>query len=138
MKKIIFMSMCIALIMTGCSTSLNESVISGSVGVSVSTDPAKAEYTIGGQISGEASATYLFGLLPLSEPSSFADGIAGFGGFGASGKVKSAAAFNAMEAANADMIINPQYTVEMNKNLFTTNYKATVSGWAGNVTSISK
>ena len=136
MKKLFFICIVTALMMTSCSSSLNESVTSGSVGVSVQTDPAKAEYAIGGKISGEASATYLFGMIPLNEPTEFADGISGFGGFGASGKVKSAAAFNAMDAANADMIINPQYSIEMNKNLFTTNYTARVTGWAGNITSI--
>ena len=43
-----------------------------------------------------------------------------------------------MESANADMIINPQYVVTMNKTLLTTTYKATVTGWAGNVTNVTK
>jgi len=126
------------LMMTGCSTSHNKSVISAGIGVAVNTDPATAEYTIGNKISGEARATYLFGILPLSEPDSFADGVSGFGGFGGSSKVKSAAVFNAMESANSDMIINPQYVVKMNKTLFTTSYTAKVTGWAGNVTNITK
>jgi len=140
MKKIIMLTtiLAITLMMSSCSTTNNQSVISAGVGVAVNTDPAKAEYSIGNKISGSASATYLFGMLPLSEPNSFADGVSGFGGFGGSAKVKSAAAFNAMESANADMIINPQYVVTMNKTLLTTTYKATVTGWAGNVTNVTK
>ena len=40
--------------------------------------------------------------------------------------------------SNADMIINPQYVVTMNKTILTTTYKATVTGWAGNVTNVTK
>ncbi len=119
--KLLFLS--IALLLTSCST-LHKSYINAPVGVSVGAT-VDADVTLGNEISGTASQTLLFGVLPLSSPSKFADNV--FGG------IKSAAAYNALEGTGADVIVNAQYVFEVNNGLIMTTTTCTVTGIAGTI-----
>ena len=107
-----------------CSTSLHESFINAPVGVSASVE-LDAEVTVGGEISGSAEETVLFGFFKVSGPNKFADNV--FGG------IKSAAAYNALHDSGADVIVNPQYVYEVDDQFFTKTTKCTVTGYAGTV-----
>ena len=123
MKKILtFLS--ISLLVFSCSSSLNESFINAPVGVSASVE-LDADVTVGGEISGSAEETILFGIFQISGPNKYADNV--FGG------IKSAAAYNALNNSGADVIVNAQYVYEVDKTLFTKTTKCTVTGYAGTV-----
>ena len=134
MKKMIIVStMLLLFVFTGCS-SVNKSFNAAPFSVSASAS-LEADVEVGGKISGTARGTYLFGLICLGGPTKFADNT-GLGGFGPSGLLKSAAAYNAMEDSGADVIVNPQYVIEANKNIFIHSYKVTITGYKGTIRSI--
>ncbi len=147
MKKILIASsLVLAGALSGCS-SLNTSVPSMPLAGGVSTD-LKADIEVGEKITGKASVTQLFGLLTLGAESTYADGVSyGVGGssssllpFGGSislaDKVKANAAYNAITASGADVIVAPRYTVKQEGYGFFGTVDVTVEGYKGTIKSI--
>ena len=120
----------VLLMFIGCS-SVNKSQMSSSFAVNTKTNTIKANIVPGEAITGEASGTYLFGLLKLSGPSEYVDGV--YLSLGPVGKLKAAAAYNATNSSDCDVILNPQYIVKTTKTLFITNITVEVTGYKGTI-----
>lgn len=95
-------------------------------------------------LQGEASQTKLFGLLTLSGPTTFADGVFVSMPDGAlsfllgnnSDDIKAAAVYDAVYG-KADIIVAPQWTVKYENYLIITKTTARVTGYAGTILSIN-
>ena len=111
MKKIFYLT--IILIASGCST-VEKSTIAVHVDVDAESN-LNVDVNVGEQITGQSSGTYLFdsyinpkGHLCIQCPQEYTANV--FGG-GAYWQLKAAAVHKSMEGTNADLIINPQYTI---------------------------
>ncbi len=105
----------------------------------------KADVTVGEAISGQSSVNILFGFLKFGGDSEFADGVAyggdGGGALGGLGfdpvsAVKSAAAYKAVKASGADLIVAPRYEVSEENYFVFKKVAVTVKGNKGNIRSI--
>ena len=104
----------------------------------IETDIVKADLIINdkNKITGESTATY-FMFFNISGDNTYADGIQynsssklPFSNIGTTNKVKSAAAYKALnQDGGYDVILQPQYTVTVEKYPFVKVYKATVTGY---------
>ncbi len=132
--------------LTGCAT-LNQSQFSNTYDGKV-TSELKADVDVGEKISGSSSATVLFGLLTIGGESTFADGVtfaaqsSGDGQqllnlFGdASAPIKAAAAYNAINKSNADVIIAPKYITNVKNFYIFKKIDVEVTGYKGTIRSI--
>ena len=121
---------------TGCM-SLNENAVSAPYCAQTKTPVFEPTVIVGEKITGKASGTSLFGIFWFG-PSEFAEGIVYNGGkfdlkFGRSEQVKSAAAYNAINRAQADILVGPKYVVEKHDYFFFSTMTATVSGYKGKI-----
>jgi hypothetical protein len=141
-KVLIASSLMLAGAITGCS-SLNVSSSPVPLNGSVTTD-IKADIEVGEKISGKSSATKVL-FFTLSDDNEYADGMAygnsdggafGLGGLDPVSAVKSAAAFNAISASGADVIVAPRYTVKKNDYVVYGTIDVTVEGYKGMIKSV--
>jgi len=146
MKKGIFILSLIMIVGTGCST-VNQSLNQAGT-ASIQLEP---EVKVGEKIEGSSKAVLLLGLLDLSNlPGSnkkYIDGVNIGGGsssiklgplsipniFDKTGKLKSAALYNAINKSGADLIVNPQYVVAVNNTLLFKTYNVNISGYKGTI-----
>lgn len=105
---------------------------------------ADVEVKMDKKLIGTASATYFFGIR-MEGDTKYADGmhysvrtavskipiLSLFMGGGKVGKVKAAAAYNAMANSDADIIVNPHYSIEKRQFLMVKQVNAEVTGFAG-------
>ncbi|EPL15928.1 hypothetical protein [Pseudomonas sp. CF161] len=105
----------------------------------------KADVAVGEAISGQSSVNILFGFLKFGGDSEFADGVAyggdGGGALGGLGfdpvsAVKAAAAYKAVKASGADLIVAPRYEVSEENYFVFKKVAVTVKGNKGNIRSI--
>ena len=105
----------------------------------------KADVAVGEAISGQSSVNILFGFLQFGGDSEFADGVAYGGdsggalgglGFDPVSAVKSAAAYKAVKASGADLIVAPRYEVSEENYFIFKKVAVTVKGNKGNIRSI--
>ncbi|OAI25056.1 MULTISPECIES: hypothetical protein [Methylomonas] len=101
-----------------------------------------ANLDVGSKIQGEAHSTQILWFITLG-PNKFADGV----NFTANGTdpisqvfrfdpffaVKSAAAYDAVSQANADVIVGPRYIIEIDDYFIFSKTKATVNGYKGTI-----
>lgn len=126
-------------LLTGCSSynaSQPTSALVGTVESSV-----KADITVGEKISGEATANVLFGVFKWGEGDHYADGVSyGAGGAlsfaDASASVKSAAAYNAVKASGADLIVAPRYEITTQSYGVFKKIHVVVTGYKGTIASV--
>jgi hypothetical protein len=134
------MSVASLVVLTGCS-SLNQSAVSPSLKQEVTTE-FKADVEVGKKTTGKSTTTVILGFIKLGD-SQFADGVSYGTGFsfslgGAEG-AKSAAAYKAIKAANADILVAPTYIVkEEGFGPIYTTIEAEVTGFAGTVKSVKQ
>jgi hypothetical protein len=127
-------------VLTGCS-SLNQSAVSPSLKQEVTTE-FKADVEVGKKTTGKSTTTVILGFIKLGD-SQFADGVSYGTGFsfslgGAEG-AKSAAAYKAIKAANADILVAPTYIVkEEGFGPIYTTIEAEVTGFAGTVKGVKQ
>lgn len=143
MKNVLIASsLLLAGAMTGCS-SLNVSSSPVPLNGSVDTD-IKADIEVGEKITGQSSATKVL-FFTLSDDNEYADGMEygngggsafGLGGLDPVSAVKSAAAYNAISASGADVIVAPRYTVKKNDYLVYGTIDVTVEGYKGTIKSV--
>ena len=128
--------------LTGCS-SYNVSQPSSPLNGSVETD-LKADIVVGEQISGQSEVNILFSLLQFGGDSEFADGVA-YGVDGGAGlpfgpdpisAVKAAAAYKAVKASGADLIVAPRYELSVQDYMVFKKVTAKVTGNKGTIKSI--
>ena len=128
MRKIILLIS--LLVITACTT-LNQSTIGVPVNVSATTH-LDVDVEVGEKIYGEANATILFGKWCIDCPNEYADGVFG----GAYSPIKAAAVYEAVTSSDADLIVNPQYVVVEEKNVFLTDVYIKVTGYKGTINKI--
>ncbi|PAV26827.1 hypothetical protein C8D92_106194 [Tamilnaduibacter salinus] len=144
-KGLIVSSLLLAGALTGCSslnTSSNPMPLAGNVQTDIN-----ADIEVGEKISGSSSATKIL-FFTMSSDSEYADGVVygapnGNGGgsllpfnLDPTASVKSAAAYNAIEASGADVIVAPQYTVKKKDFGVYGTIDVTVEGYKGTINSI--
>lgn len=123
--------------MTGCSA-INASQPSGALDVTTSSD-LKADIAVGEKISGTSSMDILFGIFKLGADSKFADGVSygtAFNPFDTTAAVKAAAAYKAVYASGADVIVAPRYEIEVKDYFVLKQVTAKVTGFKGTIKSI--
>jgi len=121
------------LFITGCA-SVNQSHIYSPVGISISSDmTADVDVDLSKKLTGSASATYFLGFIKVAGDSKYADG---YGGFGQTGAVKSAATFDAINKGNGDVLVSPQYVVNTENYFLYKTIKVNVSGFEGKIKAI--
>tara|TARA_Y100001970_G_scaffold41940_1_gene52100 strand:+ start:3982 stop:4389 length:408 start_codon:yes stop_codon:yes gene_type:complete len=128
--KVVF-SLAVVLLCASCSSSLRYSGEGASVNVAVNVKDLEANVSVGEKITGTAKEAYLFGFFKTSSSGPKLVG-AGVGG----GSVCQAAAYDAVSNSNADVIVNPQYALSKESNLFTSVEECTVTGYKGTIDSI--
>jgi hypothetical protein len=129
MKKILLLMMVLSL--TSCQTLVKSSQgLSFSPTATVKNVDVELVVDNSSKITASSSATYLFGLLKISGDNKFADGIFK----GAVGGTQSAAAYRAVSNSGADVLVNPQYTLEKTTGFLWlwTTYESSVTGYKGN------
>mgnify|MGYP000857695740 CR=1 FL=1 len=129
----------IILIASGCST-VEKSTIAVHVDVDAESN-LNVDVNVGEQITGHSSGTFLFdsyinprGLICIQCPQEYTANVFR----GAYWQLKAAAVHEAMKGTNADLIINPQYTINRQWNPFWSTVDVTVTGRIGTIDSISK
>ena len=146
MKKRIFLLFSIMIIATGCST-VNQSVNQAGTSA-IQLEP---EVKVGEKIEGSSNTVFLLGFLDLYNlPGSnkkYIDGV-NVGGsspsiklgplsipnpFDKTGKLKSAALYDAINKSGADLIVNPQYVVTVGNMLLFKTYNVNISGYKGTI-----
>ena len=138
MNRLSLMALIVVGIVAGGCASQNISQYPSSIDATVQTD-LKAQVEVGQKISGESQMSILFNLITIGD-SKFADGVV----FGSSGsapiglpdpisKTKSAAAYNAVTKAGADVIIAPQYVVDVVDYVIFKKVTVKATGYAGKI-----
>jgi hypothetical protein len=126
--------------LSGCS-SLNQSAVSPPIEHRVITEYI-TDMEVGRRISGKSTTTVILGFIKLGD-SEYADGVSYGTGFsfslgGAEG-AKSAAAYKAIKAGKADILIAPTYVVrEYGFSPIYTTIEAEVTGFAGTVKGVKQ
>ncbi|WNW12510.1 hypothetical protein RRX38_15635 [Pseudomonas sp. DTU_2021_1001937_2_SI_NGA_ILE_001] len=105
----------------------------------------KADVSVGGPISGESSTNVLFNFLTLGADNQYADGVA-YGGSAAGGlalglpdpvsTTKAAAAYKAVKASGADLIVAPRYEVKVQDYFIFKKVDVKVMGNKGTINGI--
>ena len=132
MRKLLLLS--VVFLFTGCST-VNKSVIASPINISAESK-INADIKVGEKITGTAKSTLLMGFIVLTGPDKFADGVFGSlltNPFDPTPSIKAAAAYNAVSRSGADVIVNPQYRVKINRAFMITMVEVTVTGYNGKI-----
>lgn len=137
---LVVMCLLMAGAMTGCS-SMNMSASSMPLTAPIETD-VKADVKVGEKITGQSSITQVL-FFTLGADKEFADGVAYGGSSGSSllfggavGNAKAAAAYKAITASGADLIVLPRYTVKEDNYLLFKKIDVTVEGYKGTINSV--
>ena len=121
------------LLFAGCA-SLNKSQIYSDISVNTESKlNAEVKVDLSKKLSGSSTAKFLFGVIRIDGDNKYADG---YGGMTPVGKTKSAAAYNALDGSGVDILVSPQYILEVNNQIWMKTVTATVSGYGGKFTSI--
>ena len=96
---------------------------------------AKVNVDMSKKLTGEANASY-FLIFRLNGDSNFASGMSysGDSEIKRYSKLKSAAAYKAINGSDADIIVHPNYVVNIERFLFFKKVTVSVSGYAGEFT----
>ncbi|MDB4606436.1 hypothetical protein OAH04_01440 [Crocinitomicaceae bacterium] len=157
MKKLLFTACLGMLILQSCSSTNKAFQSSPVISRSVNLDPIKADIVVdqSKKLKGESKASYLF-IFRLNGDNKYADNIqfsaeAGASGVSerllsflnpfylikriatgdATGKVKAAAAYKALENTNADVLVHPMFSITEKSFLIFYKFEAEVTGYAG-------
>ena len=133
MKSRIIILLLSLLFMVGCST-YNQSFYQPKV--TTTNFHLNVEKISDEEISGQASAGYLFSFIKVSGESEFADGITYPGSNGEYSELKSAAAYDAIKKGGCDILIAPRYIVETSNSFFYRSVRVKVYGYPGKYTAL--
>lgn len=144
MKLMSLVMILASLALVGCSTTTKKSQSTGNMDVRVTSDlNADLDIDMSKKIQGVATHKVLFGFIPLKASKNYAEGVVYDGGEssflgGDVEAVKSAAAFNAVVPAKADVLVAPQYVIRVESTLFGLYKKVTaqVSGYGARIRNI--
>ena len=122
------------LFITGCAT-VHRSHVYKSIDITVdSALNAEIDANTDKKLRGTSRGTYLFGFIKVSGPNKYADG---YGGIDSIGRFKSAAAYDALDKSEGDLLISPQYRVVKKNYLLYRTVEVNVSGYEGKIKSIN-
>lgn len=135
------------MLLVSCSTTTNRSQKSGALDVKVKSDlQADVEVDMSKKIQGTAKHVKLFGIFDIQSSKNYVDGVvydSGSEGFAlfkdtTVEDAKSAAAYNAVVPNKADVLVAPQYLIQVKSYVFGMwkEVTAQVSGYAGRVATI--
>jgi len=142
--KLLLIATSFTFLLAGCSTTINKSQHSGSVNVNINSHlKADVDVDMSRQVKGTANHKRLLWIFPIKSTDRFVDGVtynggeSGFSLFsgGIVEETKSAAAYNAVVPNKVEVLIAPQYIVQV-KSYFFGAWKevtASVSGYAGKI-----
>jgi len=142
--KLLLIATSFTFLLAGCSTTINKSQHSGSVNVNINSHlKADVDVDMSRQVKGTANHKRLLWIFPIKSTDRFVDGVTynggetGFSLFsgGIVEETKSAAAYNAVVPNKVEVLIAPQYIVQV-KSYFFGAWKevtASVSGYAGKI-----
>nr|WP_219736251.1 hypothetical protein [Pseudomonas chlororaphis] len=140
-KAFKFIALSTLIAASGC-TSYNISQPAAPIDSQVKAD-LKADVAVGEAISGQSSVNILFGVLKFGGDNQFADGVTyggdtggGLGMLDPVSAVKSAAAYKAVKASGADLIVAPRYEVSEENYFVFKKVSVTVKGNKGSIRSI--
>lgn len=139
MKSLKILALTGLLALTGCA-SVNQGVPSAALEAKL-TSSNKANVLVGEKVTASSEGTVVLGFMNFMYDDKFADGVQ-YSGDGAlsfmdtSGKLKSAAAYKAMEKSGADVLVAPTYITQVNNYVLYKKIKVTVSAYKGKITSI--
>jgi hypothetical protein len=132
--------MAFGVVASGCAAQ-HMSQYPAAIDASVQTD-LKAQVSVGNVITGESKMNIIMSIFAIGD-SKFADGVVFGSGGGASiglpdpiSKTKAAAAYKAISAAGADVIIAPRYVVDVVDYVVFKQVTVKVTGYAGKITSV--
>jgi hypothetical protein len=123
--------------LSACNSTFTKSLSSPMYAPKAEINPIRADVDVdmNKKITGESHASYFLIFKVSQDDNKYAEGI-NFTGDGFSfsklNKLKSAAAFKAINSANCDIIVHPNYIVQKHNYLFFSTYEIKVSGYAGN------
>lgn len=144
MKKIIYLGFTIVgLVLTSCKSTVASATSTPiSVGENIRPFDADISVDVSKKISGESSSSYFF-IFRLSGDSKYAEGVdystrtGLFSLFSlAVFKAKSAAAYKAVIDSNSDVIVHPNYVVDVENYIFFKRVHVKVTGFAGKINKI--
>lgn len=124
----------VALSITSCGVTKSKGVQSSPViSRSVQLDPIKADIIIdeNQRLKGESSSTY-FLAWRITGDDTYAEGVrysTNAFHYGRVGKIKSSAAYKALESGDYDVLVHPTYFVTVEKNFFIHKYTVVVEGY---------
>jgi hypothetical protein len=135
-----------SLFLVSCSTTIHKSQHAGGLDLNVQSKlGADVEVDMNRQVQGVAHHTKLFWVIPIKESNRFVDGVTyngGDSGFtlftgGMIEETKSAAAYDAVVPNKIQVLVAPQYFVQVKSYFFGMwkEVKATVTGYAGKIKS---
>lgn len=141
MKKIIYFGIAICcLVLTSCKSTLASATSTPiSVGENIRPFDADISVDVTKKISGESNSAYFF-IFRLSGDSKYAEGVdystrtSLFSS--AVSKAKSAAAYKAVIDSNSDIIVHPNYVVDIEDYVFFKKINVKVTGFAGKINKI--
>ena len=130
MKKLFYLLL-IVLTFTSCSKEIHRSSMAALAGVSISTKPIPADVIVDKNttLQGTSVTTVYFGIFKTGDLNYADANIPGSTG----SLEKQAAIYKALDGTDFDIIVNPKYIVEINKNLFVKTTTATVVGYGAKV-----
>ena len=132
MKKLIFFALA-CFILCSCNSTITKTLSAPMYSPKAEINPIRAEVEVdmNKKITGESQASYFLFFKVSKEDNKYADGIKFSGeGFGLK-KLKSSAAYKAINNSNVDIIVHPNYIIEKHNYIFFSNYKIKVTGYAG-------
>lgn len=135
-RKLLFTVVLLALL-TSCSSTKTGVLSTPAYAPSAEINAIRANVDVdmSKKLEGESSSTY-FLFFRTGGDNKFVEGMRYETGLsvGRIGKTKSAAAYNAIEGTDADIIVHPNYVVEVENFLFFKKIKVKVTGYTGRFT----
>jgi hypothetical protein len=138
MRKILF-TLSLVFILTSCSTTRTGTLSTPAYAPKAEINPIRAnvEVDMNKKLVGESTSSY-FLIFQVGGDNKFADGMSyssesQFSAFfkARENKTKSAAAFKAVEGSGADIIVHPNYEIQVNNYIIFKQIKVKVTGYAG-------
>jgi hypothetical protein len=135
MKKLLLFSLIgVSSIFTSCKITRNNilSTPGRAPELEIASLRAEVDVDMSKKLEGSAQSTY-FLFFRISGDNKFLDGMEYSSGSSTDrvGRTKSLAAYNAVKDTDADIIVHPTYSVEIEKSLFFKKIKTTVKGYKG-------
>ncbi|MFZ8836873.1 MAG: hypothetical protein ACO3MV_06520 [Flavobacteriales bacterium] len=132
-SRITFPCIIMGMLLTQSCTQLTQStkLAEGPVVLAIDTVRAHVDVDTTRSLIGMSSTTHILGIIRVASDNEFADYPGIQLGFGGPIKEKKAAVYNALEGANADVLVNPKYIVREQRAFLFRKTTVQVAGFGG-------